>query len=358
MAISPQHVWSDLPVSPGSVLEEEIEYRGMTQKELAARMGRPTQVINEIIRGKKAITHNTASEMQKALGISAQFWVNLETAYRMTLARLEERERLEAETAALKRFPVAQMQKRGWIPKFSKRVDKVLAIQEFLGVASLNNVAETLVAAFRITGGDRHSPEALAVWLKQGEVEGGRVETQPFDGERFQRSLSHIRGLTAEPPEEFMPKLTEACAESGVAFVVVEELPKSGANGAARWLAPDKALIQLSLKWKWADVFWFTFFHEAHHVLQTRRRNYVDGVPGTATNASAENAADRFAAELLIPRHQWDTFTGAGYFSAPEIVSFASSLGVDPGIVVGRLQREKLVPYNRLTHLKSRFEWS
>ncbi len=91
MATSSHSTWSDHAVSPGSVLKEEIEYRGMTQKELAALMGRPTQVINEIILGKKAITPTTASEIQNALGISAQFWLNLETAYRTTLAKQEAR---------------------------------------------------------------------------------------------------------------------------------------------------------------------------------------------------------------------------------------------------------------------------
>ena len=91
MAISPNRVWSDLPVSPGSVLKEEIEYRGMTQEYLAARMGRSTQVIDAIIRGDKTITRTTASEIQNVLGISAQFWLNLETTYRITLAQQEER---------------------------------------------------------------------------------------------------------------------------------------------------------------------------------------------------------------------------------------------------------------------------
>ena len=99
MAISPNHVWSDFPVSPGSVLKEEIEYRGITQEELAALMGQPPRVIDEIICGREAITLNTASEIQRALGISAQFWLNLETAYRMTLARQEDRQDAEGETA-------------------------------------------------------------------------------------------------------------------------------------------------------------------------------------------------------------------------------------------------------------------
>ena len=87
MATNQRRVWSDLPVSPGSVLKEEIECRGMSPNELASLMCEPIQVINEIILGQRAITQTTATGIQTALGISAQFWLNLETAYRTTLAR-------------------------------------------------------------------------------------------------------------------------------------------------------------------------------------------------------------------------------------------------------------------------------
>ena len=97
MTISEHQVWSDLPISPGIVLEEEIEARAMTHKELARRMGRPPQVVNEIIKAKKSITPETALELEKVLGMSAQVWVNLESVCRMTKAKNEERERLRME---------------------------------------------------------------------------------------------------------------------------------------------------------------------------------------------------------------------------------------------------------------------
>ena len=97
MTISEHQVWSDLPISPGSVLEEEIEARAMAQEELARRMGRPPQVVNGIIKAKKSITPETALELEKALGMQAQVWVNLESVYRMSKAKNEERERLRVE---------------------------------------------------------------------------------------------------------------------------------------------------------------------------------------------------------------------------------------------------------------------
>ena len=68
---------------PGDHIREEIEYRGWTQGDLARIMGRPVQVINEIINGRKAITARTARELEAALGPSAELWMNLETSYRL-----------------------------------------------------------------------------------------------------------------------------------------------------------------------------------------------------------------------------------------------------------------------------------
>ena len=88
MTTKTQRVYSDLPIPPGETLAEELEVRGMTQGELAAHLGCPVQVVNEIINGKKAITPDTAIGLAKALGIEAQFWINLETDYQLTLEQI------------------------------------------------------------------------------------------------------------------------------------------------------------------------------------------------------------------------------------------------------------------------------
>ena len=91
MTTKPHRVFSDLPIPPGAVLAEELEARGMTQRELATRMDRPPQVISEIIRGHKAITPDTAIALGKVLGGDPGFWTNLEADYRLTLERQRER---------------------------------------------------------------------------------------------------------------------------------------------------------------------------------------------------------------------------------------------------------------------------
>ena len=99
------YIWSDFAVSPGSVLKEELEARGMTQDELARRMNRPIRNIHGMVRGEEALTHKIALDLEKVLGLPAQLWLNLESEYRMTMARNESRPDLKSETEELSPSP-------------------------------------------------------------------------------------------------------------------------------------------------------------------------------------------------------------------------------------------------------------
>ena len=310
-------VASDMAISPGEILLEEIEARGMSQKELATRLGRPPQVINEIIRGKKGIMPDTAIGLGKVLGIDPQYWINLETDYRMTLARNREKAALAENVRWLDAYPIREMIKRGWIEAGRDRVSRLKALLAFLEVAVPEPLAYQEAVGFRITEAaqKRVSAGALAVWLRKGELEARERSTADFDPGTFRAVLDDIRLMTQDPPDKFVPAMTRLCGLAGVALCLVPELPKSGANGAARWLTDRKALIQISIRGKWADIFWFTFFHEACHLLhhRSRRRIVIDGIADPDT-AELEAEADHFARDLLIPPHAWKTFCDCGSF--------------------------------------------
>lgn len=346
---------SDLPIPPGELLAEELDAIGMTQSELAARTGRPVQVINEIVRGKKQITHDTAIELEKVLGIPADVWINLESNFRLTLARNREEERLEEQKDWLTEFPVREMEEQGWIAKCHDPKETVAEILRFLGVASFTAWQESVVG-LRVTPKANVSWPSLAVWLRRGEIDGNELPTEPYSESRFRETLRTIRQLTRERPEEFSPRLANLCSTSGVAVVFTKELPKSGAHGATRWLTPDKALIQLSLRYKTNDHFWFSFYHESCHILRHKVKDvHVDGID---TNGTEEAEANEFAEDLLVPRADWDEFVADGIFNRSSIEGFAESVGIAPGIIVGRLQNKGIVAWNStLNSLKVRFRW-
>ena len=359
---SPRTAFSDMPIPPGEVLGEELEARGMTQKELAARLNKPAQAINEIIKAKKAITPDTAIGLGKVLGIDAQFWTNLEADYRMTLAQNREREALADNIQWLDDYPVRDMVKHGWIEAERDKTSRLKALMSFLGVAVAEPRTYPQAVGFRITEAAqrRVSLGALAAWLRKGELEAQDMTTAEYDEAAFSDALGRIRGMTSQSPEEFLPTMAVLCADAGVAFRVVPQLPKSGANGATRWLTDRKALIQMSIRNKWADIFWFTFFHEACHLLKhrTQRRIVIDGLDADPDMADMEEEANRFAADFLIAPEKWSGFCDEGYFAKDLVAEFAESVGVAPFIVVGRLQKEERIRYNQLTALKSRYRWA
>ena len=261
----------DRALHPGRLLREELEARALSQREFAERMQRPPQVINQIIREKKSITPETALGIEKVLGIDAQFWVNLQGIYDLVVARMAEDEQLEEQREWLRRFPVRDMEKLGWIDEYSRVAARLRELLKFFGIPSFGALEPTTEAiGLRVTEKARVDQWALRAWLRQGERLALGRATSPFQPAQFSAATDEIRSLTTASPEVFCPRMQALCAAAGVVLIAVPHLPKTGANGVARWLDPGKAMIQLNLRYRWADIFWFTFFHEADHVMQRR----------------------------------------------------------------------------------------
>ena len=344
---------------PGDSLLETIQALGMSQAKLALRTGRPRKTINEIVKGKAAITAETALQLERVLRIPARFWLNRERRYREYLAREEDRARLAASVDWLDRFPVGEMVRRGWLEGHSDKVRQVQALLGFLGVASPAQWEQTWATrqvAFRRAKTRTSDPGALAAWLRQGEILAEALDCGPFMREGFEDALADARALTRKPPEEFQQELARLCAASGVAVVLVPQLSGTRANGATCWLSPTKALIQLSLRYRWEDVFWFSFFHEAGHILKHGKRDvFID--TGKAEHED-DREADGYARDALIAPATWRAFTGSGKPTKARIEDFALRVGVSAAIVVGRLQHEGLLPHSHCNDLRRRFAWA
>lgn len=147
------------------------------------------------------------------------------------------------------------------------------------------------------------------------------------------------------------------CAAAGVHVVFVPELPGTRLCGATRWVG-NNPVIQLSLRHKSDDHLWFTFFHEAGHVLLHGKKGvFIDDSKHDASEEQ-EIEANTFAANFLIPEKLWSKFVETGAFTEISVKRFAGECGISPGIVVGRLQHEEKLSYaSPMNKLKKRFEW-
>ena len=352
----------DYIVSPGEILEETLEARGIKKKEFAERCGRTAKMISEIIAGKAAITPETALQFERVLGVSASLWSNLETKYRLSLAAIEEQERLEKHVDILKNFPFfKQLEKRNYIEKSSSSIEKLANLIKFFGVGGVEALDRRLDTAisFRKTQAFKSNSYALNAWLRCGEIKASEINATPYNADKFKRALKEIRKLTKEKIEEAFPRAVQLCAEAGVVFVVVREVKGSCVNGAARWLSKDKALIQLSGRGLADDLLWFNFFHEAGHILlHGKKDTYVDETDPTHNKMEIE--ADIFAQNTLIPKAEWLEFYSMMDWRVNTIQKFAESLSIAPGIIVGRLQHhEKEISPAAKAHnsLKARYKW-
>ena len=351
-------IWPDVAIPPGEVLSETIEALGLTQAELARRMGRPAQAVNEIVRGSKEITPETALQLERVVGVPAHVWTRLDADYRYNKARLQDLEQLDAEKERAAPFPYNEMSKYGWVPRTRDPLERTSELLKFFGVASLAMVKQFEQAAYRIARSRECSPEALAAWVRQGERVAQGIAAEPFDAKALRAAVPAFRALTKKPPEEFLPDLRNRLASMGVILVLVPHLTKTYAHGATFWIARDRAVIQMSIRYRWDDVFWFSFLHELGHLLKHRKGSVFIELSDGSKNAR-EAEADAFASESLIPPTFHEQLASQGPpFSRNFVIAFAERLGVAPSIVVGRLQHENLLPHSHLNSLRSRFTWA
>lgn len=356
----------DYIVPPGETILEMLEYHNMTQKELAQRIELTPKTVNEIVKGKASLSYQTASKLENVFGVEATFWNNLEKNYQEQLAEIEKKKRLQNQIEKSKQFPLKEMKKNGWITfKDGSPEEAVDQLLKFFGVSSFEAMKHlkvenmVLEGAFRIAPDQGIDERALTAWIRKGEIEAGKITTNSFSKDLAYSKLEELRNLTNEiHPDVFVPKLQEICASFGVAVVFVPELKGCRVTGLTRWTtgkSKQKAIIQLSLRHKKNDILWFTFFHELGHVLLHEKKPFVEFTKYRDDIAEAE--ADNFAANLLIPEKLLENFLDAGIYTQNSVMKFADSINIHPGIVVGRLNKEKYLNWNQLQNLKVRYTW-
>lgn len=338
---------------PGEFLRDELDARGWSQIEFAEILGRPPRVVNEIIAGKRGISPDTAKELAAALGTSAQFWMNLETAYQLWKTAPAS-ERISKEARLRERFPVREMIRRGWI-EASESFDIVEAqVLRFFNIPSVDAPVNMAHAARRTNEGEI-SPLQLA-WLCRVKQLAGALQVATYSEKGLRSAIDDLRQLATSPEEiRHVPKIMAAC---GVRFVVVEPMPGSKIDGMCSWLEDGKSpVVGMSIRQDRIDNFWFVIRHELEHVLRGdgRAGDIIDVDLGEAeaslgADPDAERAANDAAAEFLVPRVKLDNFIARvrPLYSEQKVVNFAKVNNIHPGVVVGQLQNRGEIPYANL----------
>lgn len=340
--------------APGETIADVLRERHLTLRELALGLDLDPRELSALLQGRMTITIALARKLKDFLGASVEFWMSRDFQYHQSLSRAKSE-------AFLSELPVADMIKFGWIGETEQPSQKLAECLDFFGVQDVSQWYETYGAiagqyAFRTSAAFDSEPGALAAWLRKGEIEASKLNCGLWDANRFEASTIEIRSLTRlKDPKRFLPLLQQICAKNGVAVVIIRPPRGCRASGATRFLSREKALLLLSFRHLSEDHFWFSFFHEAGHlILHGNMTTFVENNDEPET--PEEQQANDFAASALIPSDERGNLLRLP-LKMTELVRFAHRLGVSPGIVVGQLQHEGRINHNHFNTLKRRYTW-
>ena len=342
---------SYIATPPGATIKEQLNDRGMSQKEFAARMDMSEKHISRLINGDVQLTPETSVKLEMVLGVPAKFWNNLEAIYREKLIKAEAENAMDADVEIAKQFPYSEMAKFGWVPKTREAKEKVVNLRRYFEVVNLSILGSaqiTRIACRRLAITEK-SDLALMAWAQEAKIRARGIQTAPINVNGLISAMPELRKMTALSPKEFCPKIKKCLADCGVALVFLPHLKGSFLQGAS-FMDGNKLVVGLTARGKYADKFWFSLFHELAHI--------VLGHVGQPNEISEEDekAADKWSGDTLIISEAFEVFRKDRDYSERSVLQFAKEQEIAPGIVVGRMQMEGMIRYNMLNNLKEKYE--
>jgi HTH-type transcriptional regulator / antitoxin HigA len=326
---------------PGEFLADELEARGWTQTEFAEIINRPQKLVNDIVRGKRAITPETATDFSEALGTTAQLWMNLETTWQ--LSKVPARDDSITRAAALReRFPIREMVKRGWLRQTNSTSELEQSVCEYFGLKSANDENIEFRHAARRNYENDVAPIQWA-WIFRVNQLASSLHVKPYSEASLRSRIHELESLMTEPEEvRHIPRILMEC---GVRFVVVEPIPGSEIQGVCFWINDNKSpVIGLTLKGDQIDKFWFDFWHEIEHVLNGDGKDGIvidDFDESKPATDEIEVNANRKASEHCAPQKHMRDFIlrHTPMFSEKNMLGFSKLMKRHPGIIAGQIQR-------------------
>lgn len=338
-------------VPPGEILREELESRGWSQIELAEILDRPPRLVSEIILGKRAITPETAMGLEAALGMSAQMWLNLESAYQLSRTQVET-SAVERRARLYRKFPIKELLRRKWVQSGAQLHELETAFCKFFGIQSMEQEPAFQHAAKKHYYGE--GPEMLQLaWLIRAEQVAKGINACSYSVTALRAALKDLKPCMRQT--QGVKDVARILGKAGVRVVAVEWLPGAKIDGACFWINNSKApVIALSLRLDRIDNFWHTLLHEVDHIIEGEGKSapivdlFERQAGGEKALPRAELRANASAANICIPARLLEAWIAAmpRIPSKLDILKFAEHVDVHPGIVVGQLQHRDVIPYS------------
>lgn len=348
----------DLIIHPGETIADILTDRNISQAELATQTGMTPAYVSNVISGKKGISPNFAMALEYALGVPKSFWLNLQANYEAELLDLNEVSTVTNE----ERSSFHELREIAKYLKINTRQaieQGVLALRKALQVSNLENLQKVVPSgAFRASTKAAVNPTVMGAWLRICQLEGEKSSvSQIFDVRNCGLLIDELKEVMQKPTSEYQECLVKVFAEYGIGFSIVPNFRGAPVQG---YIAKDNdGAYQMSLTTRGAsaDIFWFTLFHELGHIVNgdlAKTSRYIDA--SDAENIARERKADSFASDALLDPTAYSAFVRKSDFSISSILNFAKRQDVIPCIVIGRLQKEKRIPYSYYSAYKVHYK--
>ena len=337
--------------TPGQLISELLEARGWSQRVLAIVLGMDVAVVNRIVSGKATVDAERALALGEVLGVPAERFLSLQSAYDLARARIVTRPDPDREMRAylFGGLPIAEMIKRGWLMADDVRqVPQVeTALAKFFGVRSSSEIEILPHAAKKTNVTGDVTPTQLA-WIYRVKQIASEMIVGRYSPSAVREALPRLKALLSAPEEaRHVPRILD---QAGIRYVIVESLTSAKIDGVCLWLNDTSPVIGMSLRFDRMDNFWFVLRHEIEHVLRLDGQISImldadlegQGANGTAVVPDEERVANEAAAEFCVPQQSMDRFVArkAPVFAERDILGFARTLQVHPAFVAGQLQRK------------------
>lgn len=336
---------------PGSTIKEQLIDRGMTQKEFAARLEMSEKHISKLINGDVILTPEMAIKLEMVLGIPAKFWNNLEAIYREKLIKAQRENEMEEDKEIAKLLPYTELVKLGWIDGAKKIEEKIINLRKYFEVVNLSLITNNHInqIACRRISETKKADYALLAWAQKAKLESRSLEVKKINLSLLESYIPTIRKMTIEDPNIFCEKLIDILSDCGIALVFLPHLKGSYLHGAT-FYNQNKIVIGLTVRGKDADKFWFSLFHELGHIL----KGHINQSNGTSEDD--ENEANIFAQNTLISEDLLNHYINNYQISESSIIEYSKIIEIDPGILVGRLQKENYIRFDMYNNLKKKYQ--
>jgi HTH-type transcriptional regulator/antitoxin HigA len=327
---------------PGHFIKQELEERGLAQRDLAYILGTTEQVVTRLLSGKHGVSPEMAKALGQAFDVNPELFINLQAAYDLAHAKDPDVD-LASRARWQNTYPVREMINRGWIKDArSAELDNQMA--RFFKAANANEVYQPAHAAKKTNTGEPATGAQIAWLYRVVQIAEHMTDSKPYSVTAMSKSQRALKALMANP--EDIRRVPALLADCGIRFIIVEGLPNAKIDGVCHWLDTTKPVIGMTLRFDRIDNFWFVLWHELMHVLNrhAQKESIIDvELEGDRSADSAdEREANHGAAEACVPQGDLLSFLAKrnNFISEMDVKFFAQQQRVHSGIVVGQIQRQ------------------